>query len=266
MKTLRVLIVDDEPLARDVIRHCLAGKPGVEIAAESGSVREAVAALRNTAVDLIFLDVQMPGQDGFALLEKLPVDSPPAVVFVTAHDRYAVRAFESQALDYLLKPFDPLRFDRAFVRARRAIEHARAGELAGKLQALLAAVRTEPSGNAAAAVARQNARLMVREGGKIVFVRADELQWLEADGDYVRLKTASRRHLVHETLGKLETQLDPGRFVRIHRSVIVNLEQVREMEPYFNGEYHLLMQDGSRLKSSRTYRDRLLAALGKPVS
>lgn len=266
MKRLRILIVDDEPLARDVIRHCLADKPGVDIVAECASVREAASALAANPVDLIFLDVQMPELDGFALLEKLPAAAPPAIVFVTAHDHYAIRAFEAAAVDYLLKPFDPERFDRAFQRARRMIEQARAGDFARQLQGLLLSVRTEPApATPGDANVRRCQRLMVREAGKIVFIRPEEVQWMEADGDYVRLKTRSRRHLIHDTLSHLEAQVDPEQFVRIHRSIIANLECVREMEPYFNGEYFLVMQDGTRLKSSRTYRDRLLAALGKPA-
>lgn len=262
---LRVLIVDDEPLARDVIRHWLADKAGVEIVAECGNGIDALACLRRQAVDLVYLDVQMPEMDGFMLLQQARDIRIPAVVFVTAYDKYALRAFEAHALDYLLKPFDKERFDRSFERARRALEQDRAGEFQKRLCALVGAMGAPGSLPAAASAGGYPARLTVRHDGRIVLVRPADLLWIEAEGDYVRLHTSDHRYLIHEPLGRLAAQLDPGLFVRIHRSAIVNVEHIREMEPHANGEYQVVMQNGVRLKASRTHRERLLAALGRTL-
>ncbi|ACB77187.1 LytR/AlgR family response regulator transcription factor [Opitutus terrae] len=265
---VRVLIVDDEPLARSVIRHWLADKRGAEIVGECGNGVAALELLRQQRVDVLFLDVQMPEMDGFALLRRARAIEIPVVIFVTAYDKYALQAFAAHALDYLLKPFDKERFDHAFKRARLALEQVRAaGEYRTRVRALLDTLEL-PVGEEARAQDRQlvfSSRLALRQDGKIVLVRTSDVHWLEAEGDYVRIHTRERRHLLHDTLSHLATQLDPRLFVRVHRSAVVNVECIRELEPSSNGEFEIVLVDGRRLHSSRTHRDDLLAALGRPA-
>ena len=247
--TLRVLIVDDEELARQRIRRLLAREEEVEVIGEASDGERAVESIRSLEPDLVFLDVQMPEVDGFAVLERLRPAPPPAVVFVTAHDDYAVRAFEVHAVDYLRKPFDAVRFKEAFSRARRRLAGAAAEERARKLDALLAQVEAQPP--------RSRERLMVRSDGRLYFVRIDDIDWVEAAGNYVKLHVGRDTHLMRETMSGIEKMLDASRFLRIHRSAIVNLDRVREMQPWFSGEYTVILRDGTQLRLSRVYRDRL---------
>ena len=247
--TLRILIVDDEELARQRIRRLLAREEEVEVIGEACDGQHAVESIRSLEPDLVFLDVQMPEVDGFAVLERLRPDPPPAVVFVTAHDDYAVRAFEVHAVDYLRKPFDAIRFKEAFSRARRRLAGAEVEERARKLDALLAQVEAQPP--------RSRERLMVRSDGRLYFVRIDDIDWVEAAGNYVKLHVGRDTHLMRETMSGIEKMLDPSRFLRIHRSAIVNLDRVREMQPWFSGEYTVILRDGTQLRLSRVYRDRL---------
>ena len=247
--TLRVLIVDDEELARQRIRRLLTREEEVEVIGEACDGERAVESIRSLEPDLVFLDVQMPEVDGFAVLERLRPHPPPAVVFVTAHDDYAVRAFEVHAVDYLRKPFDAVRFKEAFSRARRRLAGAAAEERARKLDALLAQVEAQPP--------RSRERLMVRSDGRLYFVRIDDIDWVEAAGNYVKLHVGRDTHLMRETMSGIEKMLDPSRFLRIHRSAIVNLDRVREMQPWFSGEYTVILRDGTQLRLSRVYRDRL---------
>lgn len=247
--TLRILIVDDEELARQRIRRLLAREEEVEVIGEACDGHHAVESIRSLEPDLVFLDVQMPEVDGFAVLERLRPDPPPAVVFVTAHDDYAVRAFEVHAVDYLRKPFDAIRFKEAFSRARRRLAGAEVEERARKLDALLAQVEAQPP--------RSRQRLMVRSDGRLYFVRIDDIDWVEAAGNYVKLHVGRDTHLMRETMSGIEKMLDPSRFLRIHRSAIVNLDRVREMQPWFSGEYTVILRDGTQLRLSRVYRDRL---------
>lgn len=265
---IRVLIVDDEPLARSVIRHWLADQRGTEIVAECGNGPDALEVLWREKVDVLFLDVQMPEMDGFALLRRARGIDIPAVIFVTAYDKYALRAFEVHALDYLLKPFDKERFAHAFKRARLALEQVRtAGEYRTRLRALLAALDGTGADDGPRPAERSfPSRLTVRQNGKIVLVPPAEVHWIEAEGDYVRIHTHDRRHLLHATLSHVAAQLDPRCFVRVHRSAVVNVERIRELEPSSNGEFQIVMQDGQKLRSSRTHREALLAALGQGVS
>jgi two-component system, LytTR family, response regulator len=252
---IRVVVVDDEPLARERLRTLLDARRDVEVVAECGDGADAVQVIGELRPDLVLLDVQMPELDGFEVLEALRSLEPPvlpAVVFVTAYDAYAIRAFEVRALDYLLKPFDRARFEDAIDRAvERLGATAIAGDAVGEL---LAALRAERGG-----AWRQ--RFVVRQQGRIAFVRTDDVDWIDAEGNYVRLHVGGRTHLVRDTMKAVESQLDPDRFVRVHRSAIVNVDRIASMEPYFHGEYVVTMRDGSRLTSSRSHGGRLRALL-----
>jgi two-component system LytT family response regulator len=249
---MRVLIVDDEPLARLGLRRLLEPLPGVAIAGECGSGAEAVRAIVAGTPDLVFLDVQMPGGSGFDVIEQVGPDLMPPVVFVTAYDQHAVRAFEVHALDYLLKPIDPDRFRDAFTRASRLLDRASAGP-GRRLEQLLRAV--EEPGDAAPL-----SRLAVRDAGRIVFVEAGDIGYIEAAGNYVRLYVGRRAHLVRRTMETLERRLGPA-FVRIRRSLLVNARAIAALEPYGKGSYAVVLRDGTRLISSRYYGARLRALL-----
>jgi two-component system LytT family response regulator len=251
--SLRTLIVDDEPLARRRLRTLLEGEPDVELVGECADGDEAVAAVRERQPDLVFLDVQMPGRNGFGVLEALAPYAPPAVVFVTAHDRYALKAFDVHALDYLLKPFDRPRFRKALERARAQLRREPGPGVNERLLALLADVRE----------ARPPLeRLVVKSAGRVSFVRTDEIDWIEAAGNYLRLHVGGDTPLLRETMNSLEARLDGRRFVRIHRSTIVNIERIRELQPSFHGDYAVRLRDGTELTLSRGYRDKVQAALG----
>jgi two-component system LytT family response regulator len=255
--SLRVLIVDDEPLARERIRTLLAGEPDVSVAGECAGGEEALRTVRVERPDLVFLDVQMPGLDGFetvARLGELCGAAMPAVIFVTAYDKHAVRAFEVHALDYLLKPFDRARFAGALARARSHIgRKAPAGPPDDRIARLVA----EREG-----VARRPRRLVIHDGGRIIFLPVSEIDWLEAAGNYVRIHAGSESYLHRETLRSLEARLDPEQFLRIGRSAIVRIDQVRELRPWFHGAFVVCLRDGTELQSSRGFSGRLRAFLG----
>jgi two-component system LytT family response regulator len=245
----RVLIVDDEAPARRKLRAQLVTEAGIEIVGEAGSGPEAVDAIRTLRPDLVFLDVQMPGMNGFEVLEAVGAEGMPVVVFVTAYDEFALEAFEVQAVDYLLKPFSKERFDRALERALRALEHREDGRV--QVRSLLEKVL---------AGRRPLRRLVVRTGERMLLVGLHEVLHLEADGNYVKVHTASGVHLLRETLTALEGRLDPERFARIHRGEIVNLDAVKEIQPYFHGDLVVVLKNGERLRLSRRYRERVLGA------
>jgi len=250
----RVLIVDDEPLARERLRTLLLDEPDMEIvgeAADGGRAAESIAAL---TPDIVFLDVQMPGADGFDVIETVGADRMPCVVFVTAFDRYALRAFDVHALDYLLKPFDRDRFRQALGRARQQIARAAGGEVERRLAAIVDDLRPAKA---------KTDRFVVKSGGRIFFVRTAEIDWIEAAGNYVKLHVGSDSHLIRETMNAVEMKLSPDAFVRIHRCHIVNIEQVRELQPWFNGEYVVFPKNGTRLTLSRGYRERLQERVGR---
>jgi two-component system LytT family response regulator len=254
---LRVLLVDDEPLARAKLRRLLADEVGIEVAGEAGSVAEARERLLAVHPDLVFLDVQMPGGDGFALIESLPPAERPAIVFVTAHDEHAVRAFEVHALDYLLKPFDRERLRVALERARETLGRDEPAATDEQLRSMLAELRGEQP---------HLERFVIRGVGRIVFVNAADVDWIEAAGNYVRLHLGKESHLLRETMSSLETRLDPKVFARIHRSTIVNIDRIRELHHIFHGDYSVLLRDGTRLTLSRGFREqfeRLVAGQGK---
>ena len=277
--SITVVVADDEALARRRIVRMLRAERNVEVVAQCADGRQAVAAVREHEPDLLFLDVQMPELDGFAVLAELPPERVPAVIFVTAYDEYALRAFEVHALDYLLKPFDAGRFRSAFDRARAQLERSSASSEQRRLVELLEDLSarhglaqpadTAAAGGRAVAAAPNGAqyadRLMIKTEGRVFFARTAEIDWIEAAGNYVRLHMGRESRLLRETMTDLERRLDPARFLRIHRSTIVNLDRIREMHPWFSGEYTVIMQDGTKLKLSRGYRERLEERLGKPL-
>jgi two-component system, LytTR family, response regulator len=250
---IRVLIVDDEPLARECVSDVLSRESDVEIIGECADGERAVAAIRKLDPDLVFLDVQMPGTDGFGVVEAIGVENMPATVFVTAYDEHALRAFEVHALDYVLKPFDDARFRDALVHARRRLHTEREGELARRIAGLLQHLGRGEMGSD-----DYLDRIMVRERERIRFVPTEEVDWLESEGNYVRLHTANGKHLIRASLSGMLERLDPRRFVRIHRSTIVNVERIKEMQPWVGGDYIVLLKDGSKLRVSRSYRHELL--------
>jgi two-component system LytT family response regulator len=252
---IRTLIVDDEPLARRAMRMRLGREPDIEVVGEACDGHGAVETIRRLRPDLVFLDVQMPGLDGFGVLEQVADEHLPMVVFVTASDVHALRAFEIHALDYLLKPFSSARFDAALRRARLEIASGATFPERAKLAGLLESLTAERSHNGARAYAH---RLAVREGDRITMVRVDDLDAIEAAGNYVMLVERSRRHLVRRTLSALESQLDPARFARIHRSTIVNVDRIREIHLESHGDCDVVMESGAAYRLSRNYRDRLL--------
>ena len=258
MRPIRTLIVDDEPAAREGMRHLLAADPEIVLAGECSNGREAVAAIRDTSPDLAFLDVQMPELDGFGVLREVGVERAPAVVFVTAFDQYALRAFDVHAIDYLLKPFTDDRFRQSLDRAKQLVRQGRLGDLSRKLAALL-----DNDESARAPAPSYLDRLVVKSGGKVTLLPVGEIEWIDAEGDYVRIHVGKTWHLLRETMKNLEDQLDAARFVRIHRSTIVNLEKVKELQPFFRGEYVVVLHNGTTLKLSRGYRDNLEARLGR---
>ena len=247
MKNIRAMIVEDEPLARDRIRALLADENDVEIVAEAADGRTAVARIRALDPDLVFLDVNMPEMDGFGVIQEVGPDHMPPVIFVTAYDQFAVHAFDAHALDYLLKPFDEERFREGVERAREAIRGRVAGSLDRRLSDLLDDL-SKP---------RYLERLAVKSSGRILFLRTGEIDWIGAEGNYARLHTGKRSHLMRETMTSLETKLDPSRFLRIHRSTIVNADAIAELEPLFQGDYVVILRNGTRLTSSRGYRSNL---------
>ncbi len=252
MDKIRALIVDDEPPARDRITDLIARDAEVEIIGECGDGLSAVAAIEDHKPDLIFLDVQMPELDGFGVLEA--IEETPVIIFVTAYDQYALRAFEVHALDYLLKPFDRERFDKALQRAKHQIARERAGSVNQELAALLADLKSRP---------KPIERLVIKAGGRVFFLRVDEIDWIEAAANYVKLHVGKESHLLRETINSLAAKLDPDKFLRIHRSIIVNFERVKELQPWFHGDYVVILQDGKQLTSSRSYRERLHKLLGR---
>jgi len=250
---LRVMVIDDEPLGRQKIQILLKDDPTVEVVAESAGGDNAIHQIRTLHPDLIFLDVQMPGKDGFAILRELDQEDLPLVVFVTAYDQHAVEAFRVHALDYLLKPFDRERFLEALGRAREQMAQQRHGDTGRRLLNMLGSTpgKDVPAG-----------RLMLKTGGKILFLRAEEIDWVEAQGDYVCLHAGQRKHLMREKISDLEQQLPYSSFVRIHRSTIVNIDRIKEMQPLFYGEYSVVLHDGTRLTLSRSFREKVFHRLG----
>lgn len=250
---MKILIVDDEPLARERVRRHLRDEPGVEIVGEAGNGREAVAAITEKKPDLVFLDVQMPEMNGFDVLKALSDHKIPAIVFTTAYDKYAIQAFEFHALDYLLKPFTRERFKRAVRHAREQLENTRHTESVDeRLMSLLENLKAK----------KYLERIVVKSSGRVFFIKTDEIDWIEAAGNYLKLHVGRDAHLIRETMQSIEAKLDPEKFFRIHRSTLVQIDRIKELHPLFGGDYAVILRSGTELTLSRNYRDRLPELFG----
>ena len=258
-RKIKAIVVDDEPPARRNLRALLSAVPDIDLVKECGNGRDAVSIIRALEPDLVFLDVQMPELDGFDVLEQLTNHPLPIIIFVTAYDQYALKAFEVSALDYLLKPFDDARFHKALAQARRQIEQQDASDLGRKLLTLMGTREARPD----VVSPRYLTRLMIKTAGRVIFIRTEEIDWIEAYDNYLRLHVGDKAHLLRQTMNELEAALNPERFARIHRSTIVNLDRVNELHPHFNGEYLVILKDGTELKLSRSRREWIEQWLGR---
>lgn len=246
--TIRAVIADDELLARQKLNILLSAESGIEVLAECRNAGETLAALRAYRPDLLLLDVQMPDTDGFDVLKQIPAEEMPLVVFTTAYDQYAIKAFEAHALDYLLKPFDQERLHRALERVRNELLRPHDPETAKRLLALLQDVKPK-------SLAEQ--RLIIRAGGKVVFLEVNEIDWIEAAANYVRVHVGTESYLLRGNIGRVAEMLDPTQFARIHRSTIVNIREIRELQPCNSGEFIVVLRNGKELPGSRGCRGAL---------
>jgi len=262
MEKIRTIIVDDEPLARDSMRVLLERDSEIELVAECANGHGALQAIQELAPDLLFLDVQMPEMDGFEMLARVETERLPVVIFVTAYDQHALRAFEVHALDYLLKSYSDDRFEAALRRAKEQIRQKKVNEVSQRLVALL---DDRKQGKAQPERGAYLTRLVVKSGGRVFFLKTAEIDWIEAADYYVYLHVGGKSHLLRETMNTLEKQLDPRKFQRVHRSTIVNLDRIKELQPHAHGDYTVILYDGTPLKLSRSYRPKLEAALGRSL-
>ncbi len=254
---IRAIIIDDEPLAREKVQLFAKGETDIEIVDICANGHEAIASYHQFKPDLLFLDIQMPEMTGFDVLSHLHSDPLPGVIFITAYDEYALRAFEFHALDYLLKPFDRERFQKAVMHARETLKSNTPDHVSTEqIRALLDSMK-KPAGTLD--------RLIVKTNGRIIFLRIEEIDWMEAAGNYIKLHVGNESHLVRETMNNLEQQLDPQKFIRVHRSTIINIEKIKELQPYFNGEYKIFLTNNTQVILSRGYRDNFTKVLGKPL-
>ncbi len=252
MSKIRAVIVDDEGLARDTLQLLLDTHDDIEIVAVCENGQQAVETIEATAPDLVFLDIQMPVMNGFEVVETVGPAKMPVVIFVTAYDQYALRAFEAQALDYLLKPFDDERFEQALERAREMIRQQQVGQLGARLAALVAGDQPV-SAPAADSATPYLQRIMIKSRQSMYFLRVEDVDWIEAAGDYVSIHVDGKPHLLRETMSGMLEKLNPTQFVRIHRSSIVRIDSISEVKPYFHGDYIILLKSGKELKLSRRY-------------
>ncbi|HKG21098.1 MAG TPA: LytTR family DNA-binding domain-containing protein [Blastocatellia bacterium] len=243
-------------MARERIREMLRADPQIEVIGDCSNGDDAIEAVKTFRPDILLLDIQMPGTDGFGVLEALDPQDIPCVIFITAYDQYAVKAFEVYALDYLLKPFDRERFTRAIERGKQHVLKERNSSLNDRVLAVLNEIKNKPE---------YLERLVIRTNGHIFFIKTEEIDWLEAEGNYVRLHSGKESYLLRDAISSLENQLDPKRFLRIHRSAIVNINRIQELQPWFHGEYRVILQDGVQLTLSRSYRDKLNELVGKSL-
>lgn len=261
MKLIRTLVIDDEPLAREGIVAMLAGDPEVELIGTCADGQSAVNTIRSQRPDLVFLDIQMPKRDGFEVLGELKREERPVIVFITAYDKYAIRAFELSAIDYLLKPFRDARFHAALAKAKKEIRQARANELNQKVEQLLGYMQemagARPAGSAGATPGDSADRVVLKTGSDIIFLRAADIIWIESQADFVKVHTTGPSQLVRETLQSMEDRLDPAKFLRVHRSSLVNIDHVRKVTPALYGDYTVLMSDNTKLRLSRKNRSKL---------
>ncbi|MDB6113492.1 MAG: Two component transcriptional regulator, LytTR family [Lacunisphaera sp.] len=265
MNKIRTLIVDDEPLAREGVMAMLAADPEIEVVGTCGDGQSAVVAIRSLQPDLVFLDVQMPKRDGFEVLADLKREERPVVIFVTAYDKYAIKAFDIHAIDYLLKPFRDARFVAALTRAKREIQQSRVLGIGQKVEQLLSYVHEviqkgdipRPAGTPIALAAEPADRVVLKTGSDLHFIKTADIIWVESQADFVKVHTTGSAQLVRETLQSLEQRVDPAKFLRIHRSSLVNLEHVKKVTPALYGDYTVLMSDDSKLRLSRKNRGKL---------
>lgn len=260
---IRVMLVDDEPLAIRGLKLRLQEFPEIEITGECANGREAVKEIKAHSPDLVFLDIQMPGLDGFGVVRALIGAPAPLIIFVTAYDKYAIDAFEANALDYLVKPVEEERLKDAVHRAREAIKSRAAASRESRLVELLASLSVEEHDQIKELIQdpswtnkeRYSERLSFKDGSKVVMLNADDIDWIDAAGDYMCIHAGGKTHIIRETMKTLQQRLDPTRFQRIHRSAIVNVKKVKELHPHSNGEYFVILENGSELKLSRSYKD-----------
>ena len=251
---LKALIVDDEPVARRRIRALLAEDPDVQVLDECGNGRDAVRLVREGGPDLVFLDIEMPELDGFAVVREIGATRMPMVIFITAHDQYAVDAFRIHAFDYLLKPVERARFHETLARAKSRLREGRPEEIGAQLTRLLEHL---------AARAPRTERVPLKVEGRVLFLSPEEIEWIEADDDHARVHAGGRTYVVRETLSRFEERLPSGRFMRVHRSSIVNVGRIREIQPWFQGDYVIILSDGSKVTTGRSYRQRLQEFIGR---
>jgi two-component system LytT family response regulator len=257
--TIRAVMVEDEPLARQRLRQCLDDEPDVEVLRECSDGRAAARAIRELAPDLVFLDVQIPEMNGFAVLEEaVSRGNPPLVVFVTAYDEYALRGFEVNALDYLLKPFDADRFQQTMRRVRDHLGRSREAVISRSLLEAFDRIRVDSEHEEEENGGPLN-RIVVKDNGRLFFVKSKDILWIEAAGNYARAHVGGTSHLIRTSLKELQEKLPDGQFARIHRGIIVNLEYVREIQPHLHGDYRVLLSDGTVLRMSRRYRHGVLS-------
>ena len=260
---LRVIIVDDEPLALRGMKLRLQEFPEVEVVEECANGREAVKAIKSLNPDLVFLDIQMPGLDGFGVVRALIGGPAPLFVFVTAYDKYAIDAFEANALDYMVKPVEEERLKDAIHRARDAMKSRAAAERESRLVEMLASLSDDDRDKIKDLIddpawvekERYAERISFKDGSKVVVLNADDIEWIDAAGDYMCIHAGGKTHIIRETMKTLQQRLDPARFQRVHRSAIVNVAKVKELHPHSNGEYFLILENGNELKLSRSYKD-----------
>jgi two-component system LytT family response regulator len=263
MTAIRTLIVDDMPPARSRVRRALAKADDFEVIGECGDGAAAITSIRELQPDLVFLDVQMPEIDGFGVVAALEPSERPVILFVTAHDEYALRAFEVHALDYLLKPFDNERFERALERVREQVRLRQGQGVDRRLESLLKQLRPDTRYKQLRPDTRYLRRIAVKARGRTRLINVADIDWIGAEGNYLNLHVGSETHLIRETMATIEQQLDPDRFARIHRSTIVNLDRVSEISPLFNGDQSIRLANGEELTASRSHYDNLKSLLGE---
>jgi two-component system LytT family response regulator len=262
---LKTLIVDDESLARRGLKHRLKDIPDIEVVGEARNGREALKFIEDQQPDLVFLDIQMPGVNGFEVVQQLDVESMPVILFLTAYDEYAVKAFEVNALDYILKPIDEERLHHVLDKVRKNLSQRRALKQKRLLLELVSTISGEPvnsledldSKEVKDLVHKEPPKLAIRDGGKTTWVNQEDIEWIDAAGDYMCIRAKGVTYIMRMTMKMLEKELDPGILQRIHRSTIINIHQVKEMESHINGEYFLTLESGHKVKLSRTYKDKL---------
>jgi two-component system LytT family response regulator len=258
MRNIRVLIVDDEPLARRGIRRLLEGEADFEIVGEAGNGQIAAAKIESEKPDLVFLDIQMPLAGGFSLIENAGAQNLPEIVFVTAYDEHAIKAFEAGALDYVLKPIDPERFQKTLKRVRQRLNARQTAAIEPELLDVLRSLVKTETQNAPQAFLE---RIPIKEAGRVFFIDAREIDWINACGNYIEIRAGREKHLLRETMDGIESKLSPSDFLRIRRSTIVRIDKIKELQPLFNGEFAVILQNGTELSSSRRYRKNLEAIL-----